>query len=113
MEDSLTRSLLDAAYASSVRRALGIAGLGIAGIVLAIALSLGTFALAGRAVGEPATAVHITTSAPHTPSGERSPSPAATHTHPPKTPATPIVHGSGSSPEPADEHGEPEHGTDD
>lgn len=42
-----------------MRRALTVIGLGMAGLALAISLSLGAFALAGRSLGEPATAVRI------------------------------------------------------
>lgn len=94
-----------------MRRALGIVGLGLAGIVLAVALSLGAFAIAGSAVGEPATAVHISTPLPHSPTDDRS-SPVRAHT--PSAPASPSDnHGGGSSPEPADDHGNLGHGSDD
>ena len=91
--------------------------MGAAGLVLAIALSMGAFALAGRAVGEPASAVQISTPAPvkHSPGEHVSPtttrptqSPADDHSSSPSA-----LTGSGGSPQPADDQGGGGHGADD
>ena len=77
--------------------------IGLGGLVLAVALSLGAFALAGRSVGEPATAVQIATPSP--PHGSKP-------DHHDQG-ATPTAHDDGSSPEPGDDHGGGGHGSDD
>ena len=57
-----------------MKRTLTIIGLGVAGIVLAVALSVGAFALVGDPLSEPATTIQVPTSA--------SPSPSADHATP-------------------------------
>ncbi len=72
-------------------RILGIIALGLAGLVLAVSLSFGAFALAGRSVGEPAT-VQLTTSSPaHHHPKERTETP----TPPPSSSPSPDDHGGG------------------
>jgi hypothetical protein len=63
-----------------MRRWLAVVGFGIAGILVAIALSLGAFALAGKDIGEPASTVNIVAS---TPTPERSGSPKPEQTEQP------------------------------
>jgi len=104
-----------------------LAVLGLGGLALAVALSLGAFALAGHSLGEPANGaiVPVTSpsrsasndhsSHPHTPSA--SPSPDAEQGGSPSSgggssPTTAPSSG-GSSPSPADDHGGGGHGQDD
>jgi hypothetical protein len=94
-----------------MKRMLGVVALGAAGLVLAVALSMGAFALAGRAVGEPATAIQISTPAPSRNLSDKQGSTGSTR---PSSPATaedhsgssPGPHAGGESPsEPGDDHG--------
>jgi hypothetical protein len=59
-----------------MKRLFTVAGLGMAGLALAISLSLGAFALAGRSLSEPPTAVRIAESPakPHARHEQASPS---------------------------------------
>jgi len=83
-----------------MRRALTVIGLGMGGLGLAISLSLGAFALAGRSLGQPATAVQISESPTkdHAGHGHASPSSGAEH-HANGTPTSSPVedHGGSSS----------------
>ncbi len=98
-----------------MKRFLVFVGYGIGGIVIAMALSLGAFALAGRQLGEPATpvapALELSTSTPSArpspswepsfePTHTASPKPGPTHTQPPPTQPSPTG-GGGYSPVPA------------
>jgi hypothetical protein len=82
-----------------MRRVLTVIGLGVGGLALAISLSLGAFALAGRSLGQPATAVQISESPTkdHAGHDHASPSPGAKH-HADGTPtSSPVEDHSGSS----------------
>ena len=94
-----------------MRRGLKAIGLGVVGLALAVSLSLGAFALAGRPLGEPATAVRISrpTTSDH---GE--------HERPSASLAPDLQTGGTSTPSPHEPHGEPtdggspsSHGSDD
>jgi hypothetical protein len=95
-----------------VGRGLKAIGLGVVGLALAVSLSLGAFALAGRPLGEPATAVRISgpTTSDH---GE--------HERPSASLAPDLQIGGTSTSSPHDPHGEPttggspssSHGSDD
>lgn len=74
-----------------MKRTLTIIGLGVAGIVLAVALSVGAFALVGDPLSEPATTIQVPTS----PTEDR-----ATPTPTDRPPGTPS-----SSASPSDDHG--------
>jgi hypothetical protein len=102
-----------------VKRTLTIIGLGVAGIVLAVALSVGAFALVGDSLSEPATTIEIPASPTTTPTGDRgTPSPTSkpstrseTPSGPPSSSASPSDDhgasdsGGGSGSEPSDDHG--------
>ena len=92
-----------------MKHILTVVALGLGGLALAVALSLGAFALAGHPLGEPATAVRVP-AAGHSngPSGDsHSPSPTTT-----PFPSPSDDHG-GGSPSPGDDHGGTGHGSDD
>lgn len=77
-----------------MKRTLTIIGLGVAGIVLAVALSVGAFALVGDPLSEPATTIQVPTS----PTEDRAtPTPTDRSSTPPGTPS--------SSASPSDDHG--------
>ena len=96
-----------------MRHAAKVIAIGIGGLVLAVALSLGAFALAGRSVGEPATAVQLTTPSPTHGSKSDTHVRGATPTASPDEHggATPASGGAGT-PQPED-HGGGGHGSDD
>jgi hypothetical protein len=68
-----------------MKRSLVVLGYGLGGILVALALSWGAFALAGRQIGEPATPVEpaFSLSESPTPSGEPSSEPTESHSHEP------------------------------
>jgi hypothetical protein len=86
-----------------MRHTAKVIAIGLGGLMLAVALSLGAFALAGRSVGEPATAVQITT--PGATHGSKPDHHDQSETPTPTPTASPDDHGGGSSPEPGDDHG--------
>ncbi len=65
-----------------MKRVLAIVGFGAVGILVAVALSLGAFALAGKDISQPASTVDVGASTP-TPRPERSESPKPEHTEKP------------------------------
>ena len=79
-----------------MKRTLTIIGLGVAGIVLAVALSVGAFALVGDPLSEPATTIQVPASPTPSPTEDRA-TPAPTN-----RPSTPR-HSSSASP--SDDHG--------
>ena len=81
-----------------MKRTLTIIGLAIAGIVLAVALSVGAFALVGDPLSEPATTIHVPASATQSPSQDRA-TPSATD-----RPSTPSASATPSA-SPSDDHG--------
>ena len=99
-----------------MKRTLTIIGLAIAGIVLAVALSVGAFALVGDPLSEPATTIQVPTNATRSPSEDHTtPSPTDRPSTPSET-ASPTAspsddHGGdggtsgGGEPEPGDDHG--------
>ena len=90
-----------------------VVALGVGGLALAVALSLGAFALAGHSLGEPASGVLVPVTSPsrivsdthgsHTQTPSASPSPSPTT----------APSGGGGSPSPGDDHGSGGHGSDD
>jgi len=77
-----------------MKRTLTIIGLGVAGIVLAVALSVGAFALVGDPLSEPATTIEVPAGPTPSPTEDRA-TPAPTN-----RPSTPS-----SSASPSDDHG--------
>lgn len=98
-----------------MKSALKLVVLGVGGLALAVALSLGAFALAGHSLSEPGTAVQIPAaagtktpgpekshSADHTSGPTRTSAPTPTETETPEDSATPSSgdHGGGDGGEP-------------
>ena len=71
-----------------MKRTLTIIGLGVAGIVLAVALSVGAFALVGDPLSEPATTIQVPASPTPSPTEDRA-TPAPTNR--PSTPPDPVL----------------------
>ena len=101
-----------------MKRTLTIIGLAVAGIVLAVALSVGAFALVGDPLSEPATTIQVPTSPTKSPSEDRAtPSPSnADALERPRRPHRRAPHratitaataapAEGEDPEPGDDHG--------
>ena len=81
-----------------MKRTLTIIGLGVAGIVLAVALSVGAFALVGDPLSEPATTIQVPASPTPSPTEDRA-TPSADE------PAIDTAGTPSSSASPSDDHG--------